>query len=401
LYYGFTSKSSPISADKNKEDLSVQSTMDNPARPVSQQWHVAVNSIGHAGISMVAALRKALPLTDQEIAKRLLQAPSILAENLSRSVAEQMAALLDHAGLDVALVAADEDFSQGSGAFEVSLSIQDFSRVYDVLQSVMELTGIDVDQAIRLINSVPSVLLANISENNASVLRDRFAPLGVDVDVSKPSEAIYDVFLHGDSYRSQQEFTSLARSLKVDIAANADHSATTLVGLSYDSAQTLWKQATERRIQCRMLNRAYQRYDVRLDRSDAKDIGALSEVLTDGCGIPKNIIPKLVRLLPITVATNVTLAAAQQLIRDLDKTGARAVAELTASLSFNLEFNELTNAEQVQPVLESIGYVSGNKAREVLKGKRKTVEGPFSYPQARWMVSELKKLDCKVSMKKR
>lgn len=365
------------------------------------KWCVVVRSIGTTGISIISVLKKVLDVSEREIAERLFAAPGILVGDLEKPVAENVVHLLKTTGLDVELQPADVEFEPGFGNYEVSLCFKNFLHINEALQYILELTGINMEQAIRVVNSVPSLLLAKISENNVAVLRENFAKYNVELDVSNPAESIYDVFSQNLSFRTQQELYALATSLNIDCSRQEAGSAISLIGLEYKVAERLWREASEKRIHCTLLNRSYQRYDILLKSVEDPGSDEWKNVLIEQCRIPEKLIPDLTQKLPIVINGNVTLERAQEVIALLYSQGAEAVAELTASLSFNLEVEELAGPDEAEQILKKIGQLSNNKIREIINGKIKTVEGPFTYNQARWMIAELKKVKCKVKMIKR
>lgn len=368
----------------------------------SNNWRVSVDNIGDAGIALVSALKNGLKISQQEIARRLLHAPSILAENLSAEAAQQISDYLNEIGLNARPVGPTDKYEAGVGGFEVAIVDMDFSRTSELLALLVELTGITADDAVKLLSKSPAVILANISKNNAQVLKARFANVGAQLAISDVEDSIYDVLLIGNNYATQRELLQLVKTLQLPNNKKHEHDDTIAIqGLNYSQAQKLWAAAQDRRINCKLLNRSYQRYDIRLENIEAAKTEDVARYLVRQCGIPEKVIGKVLQRLPIGIASGETLEDACALVEALHGIGGDAIADLTATLNFDLEIDSLSRPDKVEQLLTLIGGLSKTQFSKLLKGKGRRVEGPLNYHQARWLQHELSSFGCKVSLKKR
>lgn len=379
------------------------STGTSPESDVDNNWSVAVDHIGSAGIALVSALKNGLKIGQQEIARRLLHAPSVLAENLSSQSARQIADYLSEVGLEARAVSPEETFEAGVGGYEVAIVDMDFTRASEVLKLLVELTGMPADNAVKLLSKSPAVVLANISKANAMVLQQRFADAGAQLAVSELEQATYDVLLVSNNFASQRELLQLVKTLRLpnEKQQHAQNDAVAIQGLDYQQAQELWQSAQERRINCKLLDRAYQRYDVRLEKISHEQREQVADYLVEHCGIPQKVVAKVLQRLPMGIASGKALPAAYQLVEGLHKLGATAVADLTATLNFDLDIDNLKRPDKVEELLVLIGGLAKTHLEKFFKGRTTRVNGPLNYAQARWLQHELSKLGCKVSMQKR
>ena len=381
---------------QNTTGASTPSDTDN-------NWSVAVDSMGSAGIALVSALKNGLKIGQQEIARRLLHAPSVLADNLSPQSAQQIADYLSEIGLEARALGPDENFESGVGGYEVAIVDMDYSRAADVLKLLVELTGIPADNAVKLLSKSPAVVLANISQANANVLQQRFAGVGAQLAISELEQATYDVLLMSNNFASQRELLQLVKTLRLPNGneQHAQNEAVAIQGLNYQQAQELWQAAQERRINCKLLDRAYQRYDIRLEKVDNEQREQVAQYLVKQCGIPEKVIGKVLQRLPMGIASGKELAEAYALVESLHGLGAVAVADLTATLNFDLDIDNLKRPDKVEELLVLIGGLAKTHLEKFFKGKTTRINGPVNYAQARWLQHEITKLGCKVSIQKR
>lgn len=239
--------------------------MSGPANeaPSHGSYRVAVTSIGTAGGALMKRLSRALPLTAEGLAARVLQAPSELVGALSRESAETIASLLSKAGLETSVLPQEATFQAGEGDLEVALTPTDVTRTPEIVAEIVRFLGCDPATAEKILETVPSTLIGNISAATVAALRRRFEPLGVELDVSRPQEASYDVFLlvtDADALRRLRRL--LGSRCSPTLGGPRSPVAS---GISYAEARTLWRDAERFRVPLRILNRDFLRRDPGID----------------------------------------------------------------------------------------------------------------------------------------
>jgi hypothetical protein len=229
--------------------------MSDPEIPRNGAFRVVVTSIGTAGGALMERLSRALPLTAEGLAARVLRAPSELLGDLNRETAEAIAALLRQAGLETSILAREETFQAGDGDLEVALAPTDLTRLPEVVAEIVRFLGCDRARAEKVLGAAPAILISGVSAATVVALRRRFEPLGVELVVSRPQEASYDVYLRaadGDALRRLRRLlgsrcASAAGDLRSPVAS----------GIYYGEARALWRDAERYRVPLRILNRDF------------------------------------------------------------------------------------------------------------------------------------------------
>lgn len=368
-----------------------------------RSWSIVVDDIGSVGIVLISALNKALKLDQKEIARRILHAPSILTDKLNSNTAKQISSYLKEIGLNTRAITEDETIEQGFGEYELAIVEMDYNRAAEIIKIIVELTGISSEDAITLLTKSPCVVLGNVSLANVKVLKKRFSDAGARLAVSNSKEALFDVLLAPENFAAHRELLQLFKRLGLSQQSfeQKRDTAIALQGLNSAQANQLWALAQERKINCRLLDRAYQQYNVRLETIEVEQRNALEQILQKSCKIPSNIIAPLLQRLPINIANNKTIDQACEIVAELANIKATAVAELTATLSFDLCINNVNQPDKVKELLVLIGRVTQARMDAFFKGKSDKIKGPLNYSQAKWLQVELSKLGCKVTMLKR
>lgn len=114
-------------------------TLLNPSSAKDQNatgYGILVESIGSAGISLIPALKKVSPLSENKIAALLYQTPSLLMTGLEEAGAKEVNKLLISTGLETKVIRADESFEKGDSDHEVALVINEFKHIQDIAKEI-------------------------------------------------------------------------------------------------------------------------------------------------------------------------------------------------------------------------------------------------------------------------
>ncbi|MCA9657726.1 MAG: hypothetical protein KC486_05240 [Myxococcales bacterium] len=357
---------------------------------VEGRYGVIVRSIGDAGAGVVAALRQISPLPESVLAARLFQAPSLLFQRLSREIATAAIDALEGAGLECALYEKGESFTPGRGDHEVALVVRDVSRTGAVLGAMMELLGVDANEARRILGTTPTVLLGQISSATVEALRRRFEPLGVALDVSRPSAARYDVFVGERSAAERAALRDILARLGIPELRGDDGGPQPMlaVDLSFDDAERLWEAVRRGQQTATILNRDFLRFDLRLDA--AVPSPELTEFLVDTAGMPAQIVPKLLKRLPMVTHPCVRWDDLCAYIGRIAELGGEASGHLLAFQAFSLKLREVGDRAATLRLLRALAGLSAESAEASLAAG--VVDAPLSGVIARWLAHELKKV---------
>lgn len=322
---------------------------------------VLVTSIGAAGAAIVTALKHASNMPEQILACRLFQAPSILFGNLTEPLAADVARVLCGAGVECEVVPKGHRFTQGDSEHEVALVIRDVTRMQGVLEGVMALLGVGVREAKDIVCATPAVLMGRVSAATVSAIRRRFEPLGVEVDVSRPSEARFDAFL-------------------------GDGSSMLATDLSRADAESLHGTAARGRQSIVILNRDFQRFDVCLEA--APNSTEMASLLVETAQIPERIVQKVLARLPIVTHSGVRRAAMGELLAKIEALGGRASGRLISFQRFGLVLDAVKDASVTERLLCDLGGLTKADVDAALGRAREPV-GALSGTLARWLQREL------------
>lgn len=357
-------------------------------------FRIIVQSIGTASPRVRWALRKILPLSEPQIVKVLYQAPSELISGVRLDLAEKMCEILRGTGLVVEVQPLEAPFTPGRGDVEVAMVIRDVARLSEVVALVSTLLDTPEEVAAKSVWSSPSMLLGRVSTATVEALRQRFTPLGVDLEISKPDEAVYDLFLGPCSTSIRDAVSRDLREAGVEPVVQTDPlaaEAQTLfaLGLTRAQADLVWERAQRSSAPLRILDRAFQRYDVRLE--EAPETDAMVDFLVADTGMPRKVVPKVIRGTPIFLHQNIAYDRANACLVGVAAQGGRATAHLLTFQSFDLEIEALADRGATARLLGAITSRSPDEALGSLLQLPLRLTGPFSHLKARWLQHELER----------
>lgn len=375
--------------------MSTSSSVDKKTNPDHKQgeYGILVESIGTAGVSLLPALKKVSPLSENKIAALLFQTPSLLLSGLPEEGAQEINKLLLSTGLKCRVVPTDEQFEPGDKDHEIALVINSFENIHEIVREIISVTGMGIDQIRQLLLKSPTVLLGQISQNTVAALQQRFEALGVEVDISRPEKAQFDVFKGPCSPFEQNMLEQILRPLKIEwnpeASEHPEKPNLLCSGISRKQADQLWAQTSRTGLPIQIVNRDFERYDLCLDK--APDSPEMIQYLISSTGMPEKIAPKVLQKLPIILQKNIHFAQVEAEMEKLRKLGATASAHLLAFQTFALKVESVKHIKHALDVLEAVGGVDPAVAKQALQ-KDGLLEGPFTNPQARWLQHELKKI---------
>lgn len=351
---------------------------------------LVVRSLGTSGIGLVRSLRQVMMLGEADIAALLLQAPSTLMTGMERTTADSVAALLTQTGLDCEVHDDATLFSEGSGDFEVALHLHDFSAVPAVVIELMQLLGVDVATARKLVCTVPAPLLGCVSQATVDALRRRFAPYGAHIDAStNGADARFDVYL-GAVPRALHERIGTRLVALAGEGARSLLTGGVLCGLPREIAQALADELRLLSVPLRVINRDFSRYTLKLVR--ANDSEALRAALFQICSMPSTIVPHVLQALPVVLEADLSPAALDMAVQALTPLGAELAVEPLLTQTFALNTDAVRDPGAAVALLVQLGNVEEAEAVRLLRSRSPRIPGPFSAPHARWLQAELKKL---------
>jgi hypothetical protein len=356
---------------------------------VGESVRLVVRSIGTASFGVVAALKQVTTLSEQQLAERLFRAPAELFAGLPRPSAERMAQVLRAAGVEVDVVAGDAAVVPGEGDHDVAVVVRDFSRVTDVAREVMRFLGVDARTARGILCASPSILVGGVSRATVTALEGRFAPLGVEIAVSRPAAAVFDVIVGETATPAlRARLVETLRQMGAPIAARHE-GPVVVTGLDKAAADRIWEALGRRNPALRVLDRAFERFDVRLEACPRTPEAIAGLVAITG--MPEKVVPRVLERLPVVVQQNIGYDALRASLEGLAAIGATAVDELCTLQTFALALTIEAAADRPRAasVLTALAEIGEQEGAALLKKLPARLEGPFSPVHARWLAAEL------------
>jgi hypothetical protein len=380
-------------------------TMDTSAAGKAPQAgppaRLVVRSIGSASFSIIAALRQISARSEQDLAERLFRAPSELFAGMPRETAEKAAEVLRKAGLEVEVLAEGEAFTPGEGALDIALLPGDYARMTEVARELTRLVGVDAKTARQMLCASPTILVGAVSSATVEAIRRRFAPLGVELAVSRPSESTFDVIVGECAPMVRARILATLESAGFASAKPAGESAPEAhiiaAGLDKATAERVWDQFGRKNPALRILDRAFERFDIRLDacpRAAAPGLVALA-------GMPEKVALKVIERLPVVIQQNLTYDQARESLARLEALGAKATSELQSLQAFSVVIEAAADRQKAAQRLRALIDLTEEQGDALVRSLPARIEGPLTLPHARWLQAELKAVGASVKLVRR
>jgi ribosomal protein L7/L12 len=380
-------------------------TMDTSAGGIAPQAgppaRLVVRSIGSASFSIIAALRQISARSEQDLAERLFRAPSELFAGMPRETAEKAAEVLRKAGLEVEVLAEGEAFTPGEGAFDIALLPGDYARMTEVARELTRLIGVDAKTARQMLCASPTILVGAVSSATVEAIRRRFAPLGVELLVSRPSTSTFDVVVGECAPMVRARLLATLESAGVAAAQPAGEGAPEAhiiaAGLDKAAAERIWDQFGRKNPALRILDRAFERFDIRLDACPREAVPGLVAL----AGMPEKVALKVIERLPVVIQQSLTYDAARESLARLGALGAKATSELQSMQAFSAVIEAAGDRPKAAQRLRALIDLTEEQADALVRSLPARIEGPLTLTHARWLQAELKSVGATVKLVRR
>jgi ribosomal protein L7/L12 len=275
-----------------------------------------------------------LGLPPAAIIQRIYQAPVVLMEGLDHKDACEIHRVLDEAGLLVDLESEPVDVGAVCTLFDIAVHIQDIEDYTEVGARLAEFLGCQREEAERLLETPPGVVLGDVSEATVQALSWRLAGLGASVVPADKKQSVYDLFLLD---RDPAVRSTVLRDLRASAEACGDPaSGIILRNLSYDAAAAVWRRYQSTGA-FRLINQAFEQWDIILVAMDSS--AARLDALSVTAGIPRDVCPNLIDHLPLVVEEAVSDSALPKKLKAYAKAGLDTQATLTTLRALKLMVN--------------------------------------------------------------
>lgn len=356
---------------------------------------LVLESVGRANAQALRAIRQVVPAPIQEVARLVYQAPSELADGLRRDVADELASLLGGLGFNVSVTGQGVPFAAGTAQFEVALVVTDVTRLAPLVAEAAAFLGTDLVTARRMVCRSPAVMLSGVSAATVAAMRERFEPLGAEVDVARLDTARHYAVLGLDGKALRRGVAEVVADVAPDAVCAESDAGFTVAELTLTQAQTLWERMQRLGVRMSICNRDLERYDVTLVR--APESAALTAQLQE-LGIPPRVIPRLLQNLPVVVAQNLKHDAMLSLLEQLNAAGGEAKGAPYSFQRFALALHAVRDVDAAAELLRSVGEVPQLEAETAAKAAQGARVGCLSRTSALWLQHALRAQRADVSV---
>jgi hypothetical protein len=356
-----------------------------PSPEQNNRYRLLVRSIGRADAAVLGALRRVRPAPDIELANILYRAPAELVSGLDLDIGTRLRDILLQTGVDVELTPAGEPFEPGVGEYEVALVIRRFDRIMEIVEATSRIMGIPADAAMKILWATPAVLLGGVSLATVEALRARFAKLGVEVDASRTATARFDIAVEVSDESTRQLLQMQLRENNVTATRSGPNSYLA-TDIESRAATRIWEQLSRTSASSRVLNRDFERFDVRLDTAPTSADAA--EWLVSVTGMPTAVAGTALGKTPFVLAESVPLETMVSLLEGAHARGGQASAVLLPLQSFSLRVKE---GGDRKAALQWVELIAGPQDVERFVRGKPEMHGPFTKTQARWLQAELRR----------
>ncbi len=386
-------------------------------------YRIVVRSIGTAGAHVISVLDKVSRYSRPQLAALLYRAPSELVSGLDREVAQAVVAELGKLGLDCIALGPDEDFIAGAPKFELALITREPKRMSELAARVAFLLGVKPEQAIAIVCQAPALLLGQVSDATVEAFQNQFAALGVELVSSELASARYDLILAGgpgDRERVCRHLADIPGLTIADRPASSARKSTPTTSPSSGSvtressviaedlpskcAQEVWSKIARSGLPVRLVNRAFERVDIALER--APSTSAVHRYLMDETGMPERVARTITNRLstssrnhePVIIFQQLSLTQAKQKLASLKTLRCRARGLRHSLQRHQLRIHSTIKSARAQAVICSI--INDTSLKTGLKNLagESIIDAPLTLAQARWIACELRELGIRSSI---
>ncbi|MDJ0840336.1 MAG: hypothetical protein QNK37_27750 [Acidobacteriota bacterium] len=310
---------------------------------------------------------------------------------IAREPAEKITALLASTGMEVACQPMEEPFERGDRSHEIALVVNRIANMPQIVQEVMQVLACDSETAGKILCRSPAVLLGNISRATVSAIQKRFEPLGVSVDVSRPSETVFDIFIQPCSPETRRRAIQAIRQTGAETLEDALDAQSTgallAMGLDQQQALKLWAGVERSGLPLLVLNRDFQRFDIRLLHAPPSE--AFSDYLVRTTGMPEKAVPKVLAHVPVVLMQNVPHTVMLSCLKELKNFGAEAIGDLITFQTFLLTLESVSDRDNTVEILKRIGNIPYHSSNKLLSRLPAGLDEPLPALRARWLRHEL------------
>ena len=227
------------------------------------QFRILIKSIGTAQPKASIAVAAGLGLPAPTVIAQLYSAPSILVDNIDESIAIEMVKLLNSIGYEAEAQHSVLPPPATSPLYDVAIYLKDTRKFQHSIEVVTDFTGINEDDASRMILSPPGVILGSVSKATINILANQLGS-GISLLSSLADTAHYHLFLNEDNGTTVHK--RILQDLNDTGLELCGYSGLVATHVDHPTAQQLWQRYQASGL-IRIVNQDFLRFDLILEKS--------------------------------------------------------------------------------------------------------------------------------------
>lgn len=315
----------------------------------AESKRVRVMSVGSARPAFARVIADGFGLQPEDAIARIYRAPSVLVDDVDTDTADRLVGLLSEIGLEVIAEPSSDPPPPPSHLYDVSVYVRDERRVKQIAESVAEFVGATDEDALGLLRKPTGVVVGAVSEASVHSLVKRLGD-GVDVAWARPEDSTFSVLVSPESEIIRRRVIDDLARVGIEVTAESGLVAR---GLAYTAVRDVWQRhGGSQAVQ--VVNEAFLRFDVVLDRADAAD-AAVGKTLHRLAGVPEDLTDDVVAAAPITLNAAVRSDHIEDLLRQYHEAGMVVHASMVNFQHVQLEIQTCPDLQVVHWFFDQIG----------------------------------------------
>jgi len=325
-----------------RQDIMESTESSNTFEPRAR---VDVRSPGRANLRDLQAVADGLSQPLVDVAARVCQAPSVLADGLDGKTALRLAGLLESVGLDVRITEDGTPLPE-TPLFDLAVQISEPARIEAVVGELSAFLGLPAARAYGLLALPPGAILGRVGSATVEALEGRLGP-GVAVRRVPSEEGPFDLYAESGA-RLTPHLTGVAQK-----AGWPNPEGYIPLGASHQEAVKLWSHLKGRR-DLRLVNRGLVRFEVVLTGS-VPSTPERAAALTRLFGVPRVLASKVLGSSPLALAEDLTLEQAQTRVQEAEAAGIPTTWEAAGFGRAGVRVESAEDLKALATVLSSMG----------------------------------------------
>lgn len=225
-------------------------------------YKVIIRSLGTTTPASAAAIAKGLNVSVQQITSIIYRAPSVLIDQVSFKLAEQMHTLLETLGYEAEVVSQDVTLNRSNEHLDISVYVRNVDRFNEIVDIISSFIGAPTKKISEVLMTPPGVVMGGVTQATANALQEKLGELA-NVRASDPEKARYDLYLNPGNFRQTNQILDDVRSKGIEPIADTGCIAE---DIEHKIAKPIWQRHAKSGLLF-LINRDFLRFDMVLPQN--------------------------------------------------------------------------------------------------------------------------------------